>query len=166
MHGREAHDVARARVGTPPGTIWHRDTLRRRRHGRGGIVRGHEIMTMHKGGDWIIGDTPPAEMFTPERLSDDHRLIRQTAQEFVTNEVFPALEELEKKNWTVARTLLTRAGDLGLIGTDVPDAFGGVGLDKAASIVVGEEVGACAAFATTFGAQTGLAIIPILCFGR
>jgi alkylation response protein AidB-like acyl-CoA dehydrogenase len=119
----------------------------------------------HRGGDWLLGDTPAADVFTPETLSDEHRLIRQTAAEFVAGEVFPALDELEKRNWGRARELMKRAGDLGLIGTDVPERVGGVGLDKVAAIVVGEEVGACAAFATTFGAQTGLAIIPILCFG-
>ena len=60
---------------------------------------------------------------------------------------------------------MKRAGELGLLGVDVPESVGGVGLDKAASIVVGEAVGASPSFATTFGAQTGLAIIPILCFG-
>ncbi len=119
----------------------------------------------HKGGEWLTSDAGPDDVFTPERLSDEHRLIGQTALEFVTKEVLPALPELEKKNWTLARTLITRAGDLGLLGTDVPESFGGVGLDKVASVVVGEAIGATASFATTFGAQTGLAIIPILCFG-
>ena len=120
---------------------------------------------MRSGAAWLITDTDPGDVFTPERLSEEHRLIARTAQEFVANEVAPALTELEKKNWTVARTLVARAGELGLIGVDVPEALGGVGLDKAAAIVVGEAVGEAASFATTFGAQTGLAIIPILCFG-
>ena len=117
------------------------------------------------GADWLVRDTDPADVFTPERLSEEHRLIERTAAEFITNEVAPALPEMEKKNWSVARKLVARAGALGLIGVDTPEEFGGVGLDKAASIVVGEAVGEVASFATTFGAQTGLAIIPILCFG-
>jgi alkylation response protein AidB-like acyl-CoA dehydrogenase len=121
--------------------------------------------TLHKGGEWLTIDVPAGDVFTPERLSEEHRLVGQTAQEFVTKEVLPALGELEQKNWTLARSLIRRAGDLGLLGTDVPEAFGGVALDKAASIVVGEVIGTSASFATTFGAQTGLAIIPILCFG-
>ncbi|MFI5178515.1 MAG: acyl-CoA dehydrogenase family protein [Vicinamibacterales bacterium] len=121
--------------------------------------------TLHKGGEWLTTDVAAEAVFTPERLSDEHRLAGQTAQEFVTKEVLPALPELERKNWTLARTLIQRAGDLGLLGIDVPEALGGVALDKAASIVVGEIVGTSASFATTFGAQTGLAIIPILCFG-
>jgi len=117
------------------------------------------------GADWLVRDTDPAEVFTPERLSEEDRLIERTAAEFIANEVAPALPEMEKKNWAVARALVKRAADLGLVGVDTPDEYGGVGLDKAASIVVGEAVGGVASFAATFGAQTGLAIIPILCFG-
>ncbi len=123
------------------------------------------VTTTRRGGDWLTSETTPADVFTPEKRTEEHRLIATTAQEFVTNEVAPALAELEKKNWTLARTLVKRAGDLGLIGSDVPEEFGGVGLDKASAVIVGEAVGAAASFATTFGAQTGLAIIPILCFG-
>ena len=116
-----------------------------------------------KGGAWLITET--TEIFTPERLSDDHRMIAQTAHEFMANEVLPVIDKLEQKDWTLARALVEKAGGLGLIGTDVPEDLGGVGLDKAASIIVGEAVGWSASFATTFGAQTGLSIIPLLSFG-
>ena len=122
-------------------------------------------LTTVRGGSWLIDDTPVDSVFTPERLSDEHRLIGQTADEFMSNEVLPALERLEQKDWELARRLVRRAGELGLLGTDVADEFGGVGLDKVASILVGESMGRSASFATTFGAQTGLAITPILCFG-
>jgi alkylation response protein AidB-like acyl-CoA dehydrogenase len=121
--------------------------------------------TTVRGGSWLIDETAPESAFTPEQLSDEHRLIEQTAGEFVTNEVLPAIDRLEQKDWALARQLVRRAGELGLLGTDVPEPFGGVGLDKVASIVVGEAVGRSASFATTFGAQTGLAITPLLCFG-
>jgi alkylation response protein AidB-like acyl-CoA dehydrogenase len=117
------------------------------------------------GGSWLTGDADPATVLTPERLSEEHRLIGQTAEEFVDNEVLPVLGRLEAKDWALARTLVKRCGDLGLLGTDVPEEFGGVALDKASSLLVGEAAGRCASFATTFGAQTGLAITPILCFG-
>ena len=121
--------------------------------------------TAARGGAWLIEETAADSAFTPEQLSEEHRLIEQTAGEFMTNEVVPAIERLEQKDWTLARQLVRRAGELGLLGTDVPEALGGVGLDKVASIVVGEAAGRVAAFATTFGAQTGLAITPLLCFG-
>jgi alkylation response protein AidB-like acyl-CoA dehydrogenase len=114
---------------------------------------------------WLVQPDDAATVFTPERLSDEHRLIGQTAAEFMTKEVAPALPALEQKDWALARALVKRSGDLGLIGVDVPEDVGGTALDKAAAVVVGEAVGAVASFATTFGGQTGLAIIPILCFG-
>jgi len=117
------------------------------------------------GGSWLTEDADAASVLTPERLSEEHRLIGQTAEEFVDGEVLPALERLEAKDWTLARALVKRCGELGLLGTDVPEEFGGVGLDKASSLLVGEAAGRSASFATTFGAQTGLAITPILCFG-
>jgi len=123
-----------------------------------------EMQTITRGGAWLIEDASEP-IFTPERLSDEHRMIRQTADEFVASEVLPVLDRLEQKDWALARALVRRCGDLGLLGTDVPEAYGGVELDKVSSIVVGEAVGRSASFATTFGAETGLAITPLLCFG-
>ncbi len=120
---------------------------------------------VRRGGDWLLDATASGDVFSPERLSDEHRLIAQTAAEFLEKEVLPAISRLETKDWALAKALVKRAGDLGLLGTDVPEKFGGIDLDKAAAIVVGEAIGGDASFATTFGAQTGLAIIPILCFG-
>ena len=123
------------------------------------------VDTTPKGGIWLIEESPAASVFTPEQMTDEHRLIGQTADEFMTNEVVGALDRLEQKDWTLARDLVKRCGELGLLGTDVPEAYGGIGLDKVSSVVVGEAVGRVASFATTFGAQTGLAITPLLCFG-
>ena len=121
--------------------------------------------TMARGGSWLTEDTPADAIFTPERLDEEHRLIAQAAAEFMEGEVQPAVEALEQKDWQLARRLVRRAGELGMLGVDVSEALGGVGLGKSASVVVGEAVGTSASFATTFGAQTGLAITPLLCFG-
>src|SRR5262245_41564478 len=121
--------------------------------------------TTRKGGSWLIEDASPAEVFTPERLSDEHRLIARTAADFVAQEVTPRNDALEAKDWKVARDLIKRCGDLGLMGTDVPEEFGGVDLDKAAAVVVSEGIAHNASFGTAFGAMTSLSIIPILCFG-
>ncbi|HEY7501952.1 MAG TPA: acyl-CoA dehydrogenase family protein [Vicinamibacterales bacterium] len=118
-----------------------------------------------KGGAWLIDDATAESVFTPERITDEHRLIGQTADEFIASEVAPAIERLEQKDWALARALVRRAGDLGLLGTDVPESLGGVALDKVSSVIVGEAMGRSASFATTFGAQTGLAVTPLLCFG-
>jgi alkylation response protein AidB-like acyl-CoA dehydrogenase len=82
-----------------------------------------------KGGSWLIEDVTAADVLTPERLSDEHRLIAATAAEFVEKEVAPARDALEAKDWKRARLLVRRAGELGLLGTDVPEAFGGLALD-------------------------------------
>jgi len=121
--------------------------------------------TQARGGAWLIEDTPAHDVLTREGLSEEQRLIGQTAQEFVDGEALPVLDRLEQKDWTLARTLVQRAGELGLLATDVPEQYGGIDVDKVSSVIVGEAVGRCASFATTFGAQTGLTITPILCFG-
>jgi alkylation response protein AidB-like acyl-CoA dehydrogenase len=117
------------------------------------------------GGIWLLEETTPGSMFSPERLSDEHRLMDQTAEEFVAKEVMPNHDQLETKDWDLARRLVARSGELGLMGTDAPEAYGGVELDKAASVVVGFRLGQSGSFGSTFGAQTGLAIMPLQCFG-
>jgi alkylation response protein AidB-like acyl-CoA dehydrogenase len=117
------------------------------------------------GGEWLLQSTEPDGVFTPERLTEEHRLIAQTAQEFVEAEVLPKLDQLEQKDWTLARDLVKRAGELGLLGVDVPEAYGGVGLDKVTSLVVSEKMARSASFGATFGAHANLTIVPIVLFG-
>ena len=121
--------------------------------------------TTSRGGAWLIEDAAPGSVFTREHLTEEHRLIAQAADEFMAGDVRPALEKMEQKDWALARALVLRGGELGLLGTEVPEEYGGVGLDKVSSVLVGESIGQVASFATTFGAQTGLAITPLLCFG-
>ena len=73
-----------------------------------------ETATDLRGGLWLVTET--TNVFSPERLNDDHRMISATAQEFMTNEVLPAIDRLEQKDWTLARDLVARAGALGLLG--------------------------------------------------
>ena len=114
---------------------------------------------------WLFESSSAVATFTPEKLSEEHRLIRQTADEFMANEVLPGIERLEHKDWGFARELVVKCGELGLLGTDVPDECGGLAMDKVSSLIVGEAVGRLPSFATIFGAQTGLSITPLLCFG-
>jgi alkylation response protein AidB-like acyl-CoA dehydrogenase len=120
---------------------------------------------VRKGAGWLSADTHSASVLTPEKLSAEHRLIAQTASEFVRAEVEPSLADLERKDWTAARRLLARAGELGLIGADVPEAYGGVGLDKAAALVVSDQLALPASFAATFGGQANLSVLPLVLFG-
>ena len=118
-----------------------------------------------KGGAWLLESADAGSILTPERLSDEHRLIARTSREFADKEVIPAIDRLEQKDWALARRLLQRAGELGLLGVDAPEEFGGVGLDKAAALVVSSHTAGSASFSAAFGAQGNLAISPILYFG-
>ncbi len=122
-------------------------------------------VTEAKGGAWLLDAASAESVLTPERVSEEHRMIAQTTQEFATKEVLPGIDRLEQKDWGFARHLLRRAGELGLLGVDAPEEFGGVGLDKAASLVVSRYLAGSASFNAAFGAQTNLAIVPILLFG-
>ena len=104
-------------------------------------------------------------MFTPERLTEEHALIGQTTREFVDSEVLPQLDRLEEQDWALARRLVQRAGELGLLSVDVPEAYGGLGLDKVSSLVVSERLGWSASFGAPFGAQANLTVVPVFLFG-
>jgi len=121
--------------------------------------------TILRGGEWLIQPSEADGVFTPERLSEEHRLIGRTAQEFVDNEVLPKLEQLETKDWALARDLVKLGAGLGLLGVDVPEAYGGLGLDKVTSLVVSEKLARAASFGATFGAHANLTIVPLMLFG-
>ncbi|MBM3771085.1 MAG: acyl-CoA dehydrogenase [Acidimicrobiia bacterium] len=118
-----------------------------------------------QGGEWLLKPTDPAGVFTPERMTEEHRLIAQTVTDFVNQEVLPALDRLEAKDWELSRQLLRRAGELGLTGVDVAETYGGLQLDKATSLVVAERIALSASFSATFGAHTNLAVLPLSVFG-
>src|SRR6478752_3083703 len=118
-----------------------------------------------RGGEFLLQSSDASSVFTPEQLTEEHRLIARTAQEFVDNEILPRLDTLEQKDWELARRLVQRGGDLGLFGVDVPEAYGGVGLDKVSSLVVSEKMAASASFGATFGAHANLTVVPLVLFG-
>ncbi len=120
---------------------------------------------IQRGAEWLLRSAVPDSIFTPERLTDEHRLIGQTAAAFVDHEVLPQLDRLEQKDWEVARQLVRRCGELGLLGVDAAETYGGVGLDKVTSLIVSEKMARSASFGATFGAQSNLTIIPISLFG-
>jgi alkylation response protein AidB-like acyl-CoA dehydrogenase len=92
-------------------------------------------------------------------------MIAETTRQFIDNEVIPRIGELEKHDWKLARELVGKAADLGLIGANIPEEFGGLGLDQTSGALVGENIGRCASFATTLGAESGIGLLPIIYFG-
>jgi alkylation response protein AidB-like acyl-CoA dehydrogenase len=116
-----------------------------------------------RGGSWLFEDV--GETFTPEKLSEEHKLMAQTTAEFVEAEIMPALPRLEAKDWALVRALIKKCGELGLLGLSAPEQYGGLDLDKVSSLVVVERIARSASFATTFGGQTNLSVLPLVLFG-
>jgi alkylation response protein AidB-like acyl-CoA dehydrogenase len=119
--------------------------------------------TLTSGISWLFG--PAHAILTPETLTEEHRLVSQTAEEYLLKEVVPATARLEEKDWAVARALLKRSGDLGLLGVTVPEVYGGPGLDRVSSLLVSEQIGKSPSFGAAYGAQANLCVFPILAFG-
>jgi alkylation response protein AidB-like acyl-CoA dehydrogenase len=126
---------------------------------------GATIETTMRGGAWLIEETEPSAVMTPERRTEEHVLIGQASAEFIDGEVLPLVDRLEQKEWALNRELLRKCGALGLLGTNVPEAYGGVDMDKISTLIVSEQVSRYASFGATFGAQANLTILPIFMFG-
>ena len=120
---------------------------------------------VRKGGSWLMEDAAASDIFTPEKMSDEHRLMAQTTDEFIDSEVLPKLDQLETKDWELARKLIHRCGELGLLGVNVPEQYGGLDLDKVSSLIVAERIARSASFATSYGGQANLCILPLVLFG-
>ena len=121
--------------------------------------------TIKKGGSFLVEETSPADIFTPEDFTDDQRMFVQTAEEFVRNEVLATIEKTEHKEAGVMVGLLKKAGELGLLMIDIPEAYGGLGLDRVTSMAVTEVISKGGAFATTYGGHAGIGTMPIVYFG-
>jgi alkylation response protein AidB-like acyl-CoA dehydrogenase len=123
------------------------------------------IKVAPKGGSFLIEARSPGDVFTPEDTTDQHKLIAQTAQEFIDQEIVPRLQEIEDKKPGVLRELLRKAAEVGFSTTDIPQRFGGLELDKISSIIVSEKMARNGSWAATVGAQAGIGILPIAFFG-
>lgn len=117
------------------------------------------------GGSFLLPEHSRYEVFTPEDFTEQHQLIAQTAEEFALNEILPNAEKMERKDYSVVRELLKKAGDLGLNAVEVPEAYGGLEMDKVSATVVTEHISKYAAFTAAWGAQTGIGTLPIVYFG-
>ncbi len=117
------------------------------------------------GGSFLLEERTPDEIFTPEDFTEQHQLIGQTAEEFATNEIVPNIEKMEHKDFSVTRELLKKAGELGLSGVEIPEAYGGLEMDKVTAAVIADHIAKYAGFATTWGGHTGIGTLPIVYFG-
>jgi alkylation response protein AidB-like acyl-CoA dehydrogenase len=118
-----------------------------------------------KGGSFLLESPAPQDIFTPADLTDDQKLIGQTAEEFVVQEVLPHVKDLEAKKPGLMAELTRKAAELGLMSGGTPEQYGGAGLDKIASTILTEKISIYGGFATTHGAHAGIGTLPIVYFG-
>ena len=117
------------------------------------------------GGSFLLDSRTPAEVFTPEDLNEEQRQIAAMAAQFAREEVEPAAEEIEAKKPGVIAGLMRKAGELGLTAVDIPEEYGGMGLDKVSSTLITDHISVLASFSTAFGAHIGIATLPLVWYG-
>jgi alkylation response protein AidB-like acyl-CoA dehydrogenase len=118
-----------------------------------------------KGGSFLIEERSTEEVFTPEDFSEEQRMIGETAEEFMEKEMVPRLPEILSLKYEATRELLRKAGELGLLGIEVPEEYGGLGLDKVSGCLVSEKSARDGSFAVSFMGHTGIGSLPIVYFG-
>ncbi|KMJ55158.1 acyl-CoA dehydrogenase, partial [Bacillus sp. LL01] len=119
-----------------------------------------------KGGSFLVEDIEAEKVFTPEDFSDEQIMIGRTTEEFAVKEVSPVLEKIENHEFEYTVKLLKQAGELGLLGADVPEEYGGLGLDKISSSLISEKFVRGGAFGLSHGAHVGIGSLPIVFFGN
>src|SRR6476469_2201631 len=117
------------------------------------------------GASFLLEERQPNEIFTPEDFNEQHQLIAQTTEDFAVNEILPNVEKIEHKDFSVSRELLKKAGELGLSAVEIPEAYGGLEMDKVTAAVIADHIAKYAGFATTWGAHSGIGMLPIVYFG-
>lgn len=119
-----------------------------------------------KGGAFLIEDLQGEDIITPEDFTDEHEMIAKTTEDYVVNEVWPVIDNLENHEFEHSVKLLKKAGELGLLGADVPEVYGGIGLDKISSSLITEKMSLAGGFSVTHGAHVGIGSLPIVFFGN
>jgi len=125
-----------------------------------------QAITLTPGGGFLLEATGSAIIVTAERLGEDHLLMKKTADDFMRREVEPRIAEIEEKHPGLLRELLRKAGEVGLLGHDIPEAYGGLGGDKMSSSLIFESMSRVGSWAVTFGAHTGIGTMPLVLFGN
>jgi alkylation response protein AidB-like acyl-CoA dehydrogenase len=122
-------------------------------------------LTLSPGGGFLLEPTGSASILIPESLTDEQRMMKETAEDFVRREVEPKTDAIEEKQPGLMREILRKAGEVGLLGHDVPEAYGGLGGDKTSSSLIFEAVSRLGSFAVSYGAHVGIGTMPLVLFG-
>lgn len=127
---------------------------------------GETKESLFKGGAFIIEDLTGEDIITPEDFTDEHKMIAKTTEDFVVGDVLPKVDNLENHEFEHSVELLKKAGELGLLGADVPEEYGGLALDKISSSLITEKFARAGGFSITHGAHVGIGSLPIVFFGN
>ena len=123
-------------------------------------------MTAIKGGEFLIRQTKPEEIFIPEEWSEEEKMIAQTCREFIAQEVFPMVDKIDSmEDPSIMPTLLKKAGELGILSISIPTEYGGMGMDFKTSMLAAEAVGGGHSFSVAISAHSGIGTLPILYYG-
>ena len=117
------------------------------------------------GGSFLVEDCASDEVFTPEQITEEQRMFARTAEEFLRKEVIPQEDRIYAKDYSVHRELMLKAGELGLLSIDIPEKYGGLGLNKVSSTVVGEQFALQSSFAGTQSSHVNIGTLPLVFFG-
>jgi alkylation response protein AidB-like acyl-CoA dehydrogenase len=118
-----------------------------------------------QGGSFLFEDSRADHIFTREDISEEQQMFAAVAAEFMQKEIVPRAEQIYSKDWSVTRELLLKAGELDLLRIDIPESYGGLGLDKVSSAYVGEQIAVMPSFGASLGAHTTIGTLPIVYFG-
>ncbi len=124
-----------------------------------------EVSTILKGGEFLIRDSRPEDVFIPEELNEEQLMVKQMAVDFLNNEIAPNRQKIEKQEPGLSPALLKKMGDLGLLGAHMPAIYGGTELDTNTNTVISDVFGPMGSFSVPFAAHTGIGMLPILYFG-
>ncbi|MCM8570760.1 acyl-CoA dehydrogenase family protein [Gramella jeungdoensis] len=121
---------------------------------------------MLRGGQFLVKETKSEEVFTPEDLNEEQKMMKDSVKEFVDREIWPKKEEFEKKNYALTEEIMNKAAELGFLGVAVPEEYDGLGMGFVSTMLVCDYIsGATGSIATAFGAHTGIGTLPILLYG-
>src|SRR5262252_2185904 len=117
------------------------------------------------GGQFLTTAIDAADVFVREDLTEEQRLFGQTAAEFMQKEVLPVVDRLYKHDWDLTRQLLRKASELDLLRLEIPEEYGGLGLDLISAAYVGEQIAVNPSFGGSLGAHTSIGTLPLVYFG-
>ncbi|MBX2844498.1 MAG: acyl-CoA dehydrogenase family protein [Flammeovirgaceae bacterium] len=119
-----------------------------------------------KGGEFLIKETEANQIFIPEEFTEEQNMMAQATKDFIETEIAPKVEEIDSMKDGLMRSILDKAGELGLLGISIPEEYGGLGMSFNTSMLIADVIGSAGSFSTTYGAHTGIGTLPILYYGN